>query len=276
MNVAVQLEVRGLSLRAGGLARARELFASLSFNVGRGERWVVLGPNGAGKSSLLAALAGVFLCSDGEVRLQHRPLGDWLPQSLADWRAWCPQFWSDPCPATVNETVRLARNRGGWWGVAMDDGADIEVQRVIEQLDLGALANADVRTLSGGERQRVAVATAVLQGAPLLLLDEPASHLDLAHQHLLLSVLRSHAEQGGALVASLHDLNLAWDLASHVVLLDGRGAAVSGTRETMMTPAHLTSVFGVAVDQVEVCGQRRFWVGSIGHGEARSEGHREP
>ena len=67
----------------------------------------------------------------------------------------------------------------------------------------------------------VAIATALLQDAPLLLLDEPASHLDLGHQHLLLGILHDHAARGGAVVASLHDLNLAWDLASHVVLLDG-------------------------------------------------------
>jgi iron complex transport system ATP-binding protein len=77
-------------------------------------------------------------------------------------------------------------------------------------------------------------------------------------------MLRCHAQDGGAVVASLHDLNLAWDLATHAVLLDGRGAALAGTREAVMTPAQLAQVFGVPVDQVEVCGQRRFWVGPIG------------
>jgi iron complex transport system ATP-binding protein len=120
-----------------------------------------------------------------------------------------------------------------------------------------------VRQLSGGERQRVAVATALLQGAPLLLLDEPASHLDLAHQQLLVDVLKRHAASGGALVASLHDINLAWDLASHAVLIDGRGAVHAGPRDAVMCSPLLAAAFGVAVDQVEVCGQKRFWVGPL-------------
>jgi iron complex transport system ATP-binding protein len=262
MTPALPLEVRNLSLRGGGLPKARKLFDALSFQVQPRQRWVILGPNGAGKSSLLAAMAGVFAWNAGEVRLHGKSLHDWPAPSLADWRAWCPQFWADPFPASVAQTVCLARDRGAWWSVRDTSDGDAQVQRVVDQLDLRELAGADVRTLSGGERQRVAVATALLQGAPLLLLDEPASHLDLAHQHLLVNVLRAHADAGGAVVTSLHDLNLAWDLASHAVLLDGRGGACAGAKDEVMTPARLAAVFGVAVDQVEVCGQRRFWVGS--------------
>ena len=93
-----------------------------------------------------------------------------------------------------------------------------------------------MQALSGGERQRVAIATALLQDAPLLLLDEPASHLDLAHQRLLLALLARPCRQGGAVVASLHDLNLAWDLAGHCSSLDG-GAASLPARATRCSPA---------------------------------------
>jgi iron complex transport system ATP-binding protein len=97
----------------------------------------------------------------------------------------------------------------------------------------------------------------------LLLLDEPASHLDLAHQLLLLGVLRRHAAQGGAVVASLHDINLAWDLATHAVLIDGRGGVHAGPRDAVICAPLLTAAFGVAVDRVEVCGQARFWVAPL-------------
>ena len=91
------------------------------------------------------------------------------------------------------DTARLARHRGAWWQTGAG-GPDVEVHATLERLDLQAYAQVDVRTLSGGERQRVAIATTLLlQGAPLLLLDEPASHLDLGHQQLLLDVLRAHA-----------------------------------------------------------------------------------
>jgi iron complex transport system ATP-binding protein len=261
MDQGLRFDVAGLCLRAGGSAHGRVLFDGLTFSVGAGQRWVVLGPNGAGKSSLLAAMAGVFHSSAGRLSLQGKAIADWRPEALADWRAWCPQFWTDPFPASVMETACLAARRGAWW--AANDADTAEAQRVLAELDLARLAQADVRQLSGGERQRVAVATAFLQGAPLLLLDEPASHLDLAHQQLLVGVLARRAEQGGAVVASLHDINLAWDLATHAVLLDGSGKAHAGRRDEVMSAPLLAAAFGVAVDQVEVCGQTRFWVGPL-------------
>ncbi len=268
MAVPRMLDVQGLALHAGGLPKGRLLFDGLSFTACAGERWVVLGPNGAGKSSLLAALAGVFPSRGGDIGVFGRPLSSWRPEALADARAWCPQFWADPFAATVLETVRLAQHRVGWWRVT-DSRDDVDhARRVVDELDLTHLAQADVRTLSGGERQRVAVATAVLQGAPLLLLDEPASHLDLSHQQLLLGVLRRHAAGGGAVAVSLHDLNLAWDLATHAVLLDGRGGATAGPSEEVMLPGHLSEVFGVPIAHVEVCGVRRFWVGPLPGGSS--------
>ena len=258
---AVLLEASALSLRAGGAARNRLLFAGLDLRVAAGERWVVVGPNGAGKSSLLAALAGIFPVAAGSVRIDGVELADWAPSALAERRAWSPQFWSDPFPATVRETAALAHRRGAGWRVALDRRIDPDVERVLARLVLAELADSDVQTLSGGERQRVALATALLQDAPLLLLDEPASHLDLAHERLLVELLLAHAEGEGAVVASLHDLDLAWDLASHVVLIDGRGGVVAGARDDVLVADRLGAVFGVAIHAIEVAGARRFVVG---------------
>ena len=260
MNPAA-LEVSGLGLRAGGSPRGRVLFAGLDMRVGAGERWVVVGPNGAGKSSLLGALAGVFAIDSGAVCVDGRALADWPPPTLAARRAWSPQFWSDPFPSTVAETAALAHGRSGGWRRWLDMGTDAEVGRRLDELGLTHLADADVQSLSGGERQRVAIATALLQEAPLLLLDEPASHLDPAHQRLLLAVLRRHAAAGGSVVASLHDLDLAWDLASHCVLLDGRGGAVAGRRDDVLVANRLADVFAVAIEAIDVRGVRRFVVG---------------
>jgi iron complex transport system ATP-binding protein len=261
MNPLAPLELASVALRAGGLGHTRELFSNLTLTVRAGERWVVLGPNGAGKSSLLAAMAGLFPLARGGVSLGGIALANWRGVALAAQRAWCPQFWSDPFPASVAQTLLLARRRDLWW--TAHAALDADAEAVARRLDLGALLAQDVRALSGGERQRVAVATAVLQDAPLLLLDEPASHLDPAHQRLLVDLLLAHAQAQGAVVASLHDLNLAWDLSSHAVLIDGHGAAVAGTREEVMAPVRLSQAFGVAIDQVEVCGLRRFWTGPV-------------
>jgi iron complex transport system ATP-binding protein len=252
------LEARDLALRAGAAPAGRLLFEGLSLAVHPGDRWVVLGPNGAGKSSLLAALAGVFALASGEIRIDGKSLAAWAPADLADRRAWCPQFWSDPFPSSVLETVRLARNRRSLWR-SPAESIEPEVLAALERLDVAGLARADVRTLSGGERQRVAIATVLLQDAPLLLLDEPASHLDLRHQSALVGVLRRHAESAGAVVACVHDLNLAWDLATHAVLLDGRGASAAGGRAEMMTATRLGATFGVALEAVEIDGRMRFW-----------------
>ena len=263
----IDLEVTALRLRAGGATATRDLFGALDFRVRAGERWVVIGPNGAGKSSLLAAIAGVFPVAAGVIRIDGRALAAWRPDALANRRAWSPQFWSDPFPATVRETAALARDRGFAWVVDEGSRNDPDLSAMLERLDLSRLADADVQSLSGGERQRVAIATALLQGAPLLLLDEPASHLDPAHQRLLLGLLAEHARQGGAVVASLHDLNLAWDLGDHCVLLDGCGAAVAGPRDRVLTADRLSRVFGVAIESVELRGTRRFVIAANGAGD---------
>lgn len=262
------LALQGLMLRAGG--QGRVLCSALSADVHAGERWVLLGPNGAGKSTLLATLAGLVPPAQGQVVLQGRPLDHWSLPDLARQRAWCPPHWSDPFPATVTETVQLARPRPAWWARGIDGAAEAhELQVLLAGFDIGAWAQADVRTLSGGERQRVALAAAWWQGAHLLLLDEPASHLDLAHQQLLVQRLRDHSQGGGSVVASLHDLDLAWRVATHAVLLDGRGHAVAGPREQVLVPQQLSQVFGVPVAWVEVCGERRFWVGTKGEDHPR-------
>jgi iron complex transport system ATP-binding protein len=258
---SVDLEVVGLQLQAGGSARGRKLFGPLDLRIGAGQRWVVIGPNGAGKSSLLAAIAGVFPLGAGEVRIDGRPLHGWSADDLAGRRAWSPQFWSDPFPATVRETAVLAHDRGFRWRGAGDGGDEPVVDRLLRRLDLERLVSIDVQALSGGERQRVAIATALLQDAPLLLLDEPASHLDPAHQRLLLGLLVDHARQGGSFLASLHDLNLAWDLADHCIVLDGRGGAVCGPRDDVLTAERMSRVFEVAIESVELHGARRFVTG---------------
>ena len=151
------------------------------------------------------------------------------------------------------ETATLAHRRDLGWRFGFDAPRRCSrCERSSSGSLLAGLADVDVRTLSGGERQRVALATALLQEAPILLLDEPASHLDPAHQRLLLRLLRDHADAGGAVVASLHDLNLAWDLASHAVLIDGRGGAFAGTREQVFDAGRLGAVFGVTIEAVEV------------------------
>ncbi len=239
------VEIEHLSLRAGGKRDGRLLCRELDVRFSPGERWVILGPNGAGKSTLLMALAGLIAPDVGTVVLGDRHLPRWHGRDLARARAWCPQFWLDPFPATAWETVASAV-------LATDprrDAATVEdvARHWLAELDAVDLAARDVRFLSGGERQRVALATTFAQGAPLILLDEPTSHLDWSHQGLLRDRLDDWSSQGGTVLAAVHDVNLAWLLATHALLLDGNGNALYGRREQVLTPETIGSAYGLPV-----------------------------
>lgn len=231
------VQLRGVTLGAG----ARTLVEGLSLAVARGERWVILGPNGAGKSTLLAVLAGLRCAEQGEVLLAGRDFASWTVDALAGCRALVTDRWLDPFAASTRETVLTARYRFGDHDAA---GAQ-RVQEELVRLDCEHLADHDVRTLSRGERQRVALATALAQDTPLLLLDEPTAHQDPPHQALLLRRLAALADANGrTLVASLHDVNAAARFATHVLLLSGRGGWQAGPVAAVLTAEALSALFG--------------------------------
>jgi iron complex transport system ATP-binding protein len=214
-----------------------------------GQRWMILGPNGAGKSTLLMALAGLLPPDAGQVVLGDRDVRRWSSPDLAHARAWCPQFWLDPFAATAWETVASAI-------VATDPhGARATVERAarqwLQKLDAIHLADRDVRLLSGGERQRVALATTLAQGAPLILLDEPSSHLDWSHQSVLRDRVLEWSRRQGTVLAAVHDVNLAWLLATHALLLDGQGHAIHGPRDEVLTAEAIGFAYGLSVRVVD-------------------------
>jgi iron complex transport system ATP-binding protein len=239
------LRLDHLTLRAGGKSDGRLLCHDLTLEMSPGERWVILGPNGSGKSTLLMAVAGLLAPAAGRVFLGGRELLDWRGHELARVRAWCPQFWLDPFPVTAWETVASAI-------VATDsrrDAASIEhtARRTLSKLDAGHFADRDVRLLSGGERQRVALATTFAQRAPLVLLDEPTSHLDWSHQGLLRALQYDWSERQGTILTAVHDVNLAWLLATHALLLDGKGNAIHGRRDEVLTSETIGLAYGLSV-----------------------------
>jgi iron complex transport system ATP-binding protein len=235
-----QIECRGVTLRAG----TRLLVDALDLQVGPGSRWVVLGPNGAGKSTLLATLAGARRADDGSVLLGGRPVEHWDVQTMAAQRALLPDGWLDPFAATVLDTVLTARYR---LGEADEHGSRIAGQW-LGRFDCGGLLQRDVRSLSRGERQRVAIATALSQEAPLLLLDEPIAHQDPRHQALVIDELARLV--GHTVVASLHDLNAAVRLATHALLLDGRGGWFAGPTGEVLTAQRLSVLFDTPIDEL--------------------------
>ncbi|WP_179401609.1 ABC transporter ATP-binding protein [Burkholderia guangdongensis] len=238
---AAGLATIGVTLTAG----ARTLLDGFTQTFAPGEIWCVAGPNGAGKTTLLATLAGLHAPAAGRIELDGRALAAWPPAQLAQRRALMPQHLHDAFSATVFDTVLLNRYPylGGWgWE---RDGDRAAARAALAALDLDAFAARDVLSLSGGERQRVALAAALCQDAPLLLLDEPLAHLDLHHQVECLSALTAWLAAGTRTVLfSCHDLNLARRFATHALLLDGRGRAWAGAAHDVLTPERASDAFG--------------------------------
>ena len=236
-----------LTLRIG----ARLLVADLNWQIQAGECWCVIGRNGAGNSTLLRTMAGLREADGGSVLMSQRALQDWPPQDLARMRAYLPQGRSDAFGYRVIETVLAARHPyhdTRYWESDEDFQA---AYAALGALDVRALAQRDVRTLSGGERQRVVIAAVLAQDTPLLLLDEPANALDLAHQVSVMSLLARLCQQSGkAAVMVSHDLNLAHSVASHALLLMGDGRWRAGVVEDVMRAQLLSDCLGHPIEAV--------------------------
>lgn len=252
------IEMQGVTLRVA----QRPLVESLNLSVGIGERWAVLGPNGAGKSTLLAATAGARPLDGGEIRLEARSVTALRADELARLRALLTDRWLDPFSSTVLDTVLTARY------VFRDEAAAARIARDwLERLDCTALSDRDVRRLSRGERQRVAIATALAQDTPLVLLDEPTAHQDPRHQAHVIAELRTLSDR--ALVASLHDLNAAAQFATHALLLWGDGRTLAGPAETVLTAAALSDVFATPISRVQAGDEELFHVHGRDHAQVR-------
>jgi iron complex transport system ATP-binding protein len=249
------LEVRDLTLRVG----SRTLVRELSFRLAPGELWCLLGPNGAGKSTLLHTVVGLREAQGGAVHLAGRPLAELPPAEAARTRGFLPQAQHYAFSASVLDTVMLGRHpylaRWQWEGEG-----DREIARAaLRAMDLEGFEERDVLTLSGGERQRMALAALLAQDPPLLLLDEPLSHLDLRHQVLVLEHMAKLArERGRGALFTLHDLNLAARFAGHALLLTPQGTVRQGPIGEVMTEPELWCAFGHRVARVEAAGRTLF------------------
>lgn len=234
------LACRGLALAVAG----RELCAGLNCDVRAGECWVIVGPNGAGKTSLLVTLAGLRSPAAGTIRYGGTPLDQLRAGDRAQRRSYLEQDSVDFFPATVLETVLVGRHPylGRWQWEAPDDVT--RARRALAAMGLAGLEDRPTTSLSGGERRRVALAALLVQDADLLLLDEPSSHLDLAHRVAVLDVLAGLArDQGKAIVMVLHDLHLALRYADHAITLGG-GRVQAGTATERLSADALSALFG--------------------------------
>ncbi|MFE7132535.1 heme ABC transporter ATP-binding protein [Streptomyces sp. NPDC057638] len=239
----VLAEARGLRVRLGG----REILRGVDLSARAGEVLALVGPNGAGKSTLFAALAADLTPDAGTVCLAGRPAADWSAPELALRRAVLPQSTALSFPFPVQDVVRMGR--APWAGTVREDphdsGAedDTAVAEALAATETTAFAHRPFSALSGGERARVALARALAQRTPLLLLDEPTAALDLRHQELVLRICRERAAAGDGVVVVLHDLGLAAAYADRVAVLHEGRVAADGPPEEVLRDELLTRVY---------------------------------
>jgi iron complex transport system ATP-binding protein len=219
----------------------------VSLRLDRGEWLGVIGPNGAGKSSLLKAIAGVVR-SQGRIEIggaaaEGMPLRDRARQvAMVAQNPIVPEAITVAEYALLGRTPHLGR-------FAMESRKDVElVVETLVALDIDHLAARHVRTLSGGERQRAMIARVLVQDAPVLLLDEPTTALDVGHQQDVLELVdRLRRERGISVISTLHDLTLASRYADRLLLLVNGRTEAEGSAFDVLTDDHLSRFYGAQV-----------------------------
>ena len=214
--------------------------------------WVtIVGPYGAGKSTVLRAIAG-GLKAGGEILLEDRQVGSLSRRELARRVALVPQEPVIPAGMRVLDYVLLGRTAHLGFFQAEGPADNAVAMAALTDLDAGHLGGRTVDTLSGGERQRIVIARALTQESPVLLLDEPTTALDIGHQQEVLDLVDGlRSERNLTVLATMHDLTLAGQYASRLVMLDGGLVAASGPAAAVLTGEAVSRHYGVRVRVID-------------------------
>ena len=221
-----------------------QVLHSVSLSMCAGEFVAIAGPNGAGKSTLLALMGGLVTATDGSCRFLGLDVREWPRRAFARKVAMVTQSEPVAFPFTAGEVVAMGRMPHAD-GFFESDNDHVAVRKAMTDTDSIQFRDRDFRTLSGGEKQRVLLAAALAQNPQVLLLDEPATHLDLHHQVSLHQLLWRLKQSGILVVAITHELNLAAAYADRLLLMHGGEIKADGLPENVLTPSLLRDVFQV-------------------------------
>lgn len=234
------LETDRLAVRIGSVEVCRQL----NLRINAGECWGILGRNGTGKTTLMHTLAGLHAADSGTVTLNGKSLAALSRREIARQIGVLLQDHRDSFPASVMETVLIGRHPylGPWqWETATDHASALAALRAV---GLEGMEARNVATLSGGERRRLGIATLLTQDPELLLLDEPANHLDIHQQIQILNLLQKQARaKAKALLVVLHDINLAARYCDRFLLLFGNGETAQGDVGEVLTQSVLERLY---------------------------------
>jgi iron complex transport system ATP-binding protein len=237
------LTVDALTVRLDG----HTILEGLGFEVDAGA-WVgLLGPNGSGKTTLLRAI-GAHIPFEGEIRLDGRSVTDYSAAERARRVAYVRQAPSLNFDFTVEQLVLLGRapHRGWLQSYRAEDRA--RVRTALRRVDLEGFADRSVLSLSGGELQRVFLAQALVQETPLLMLDEPTSHLDVHYQFAFMEQVHALVDRGQTVLTVFHDLELAARHADRLLLLDRGRLVADGAPAAVLTPQAIAEIFGMRAE----------------------------
>jgi iron complex transport system ATP-binding protein len=240
------IELHDVSVRLG----TTDALRGISFVAERGSWVSLIGPNGAGKTTAIRALCALVpyegcVLVDGVEAREHGRRG------MARLCAFVPQIPETPPELTVAEYVLLGRTPHlGYFGVEGESDR-VAAERSLARLDLLEFAQRPLGSLSGGELQRVVLARALAQEAPILLLDEPTTALDLGRQQQVLELVDGLREDDLTVVSTMHDLTLAGQYADRLVLLDRGVVVAEGSAAEVLSAPNVASYYGANVRVVE-------------------------
>lgn len=236
-----RLHARSVTLRYD----ERTVSSDLTITIPDGSFTVVVGPNACGKSTLLRALARLLAPTAGQVILDGRSIGEFPTREIARRLGLLPQSATAPAGITVADLVGRGRYPHQSFFRQWSKADEMAVAAAMQATRITDLADRLVDELSGGQRQRVWVAMVLAQETPILLLDEPTTFLDIAHQIELLELLADLNAEGRTVVAVLHDLNHACRYASHLVAMRAGAILAEGRPSDVVTEKLVEAVFGL-------------------------------
>ena len=243
------IELHGVALRIGG----RPLLARIDARIGTGEFVALLGPNGVGKTTLLRAIAGLHALDAGTIRLDGVPATQLSSLERARRIGFVTGDEVLLDALSVRDVVSIGRFPHHRWWQWQTRGTDATaVAQALAAVRMEAFGERLFSTLSAGERQRVWIALGLAQQTPILLLDEPTSHLDVRVAHDILGLLRRLARTGKTIVSALHDVNEAAAYADRIALAgDGTLVALAEPDRLLAGPL-LENVYAIAMERVRL------------------------